>query len=313
MKASCIVIALALVGAAEARAEESAQEEIVVEIEKHDRVAAARDRVAEAAKELAAAVRANPRRAWRGGDRAFLGVLIAEQGEEGIHVADVSPDSGAEDAGIEADDVIVAINGESLVGDDEPVDILYEILAQVDPGEAVDLVILRDDETMPVEVVTTEPAVGVFARRFNDFDYEFDWRERRPHRFQWRGHPGVQWHGNRRAEGRDGLRLVDIGEDLGDYFGVDAGVLVLDTPARSAFKPGDILKRIDGAAVSSAADGYRLLRRLAEDAQAEVRRKNRKVMVGVSASAPHGDERKCRHCHHGEREEEEEVEDVEER
>ena len=301
MKAGCIVVALALVGAAEARAEESAeesaevsaQEDIVVEIEKHDRIAAARDRVAEAAKELAAAVRANPRRVWRGGDRAFLGVLIGEQGEEGIQVASVSPDGGAADAGIEADDVIVAINGKSLVGDDEPVDILHEILAQVDPGDAVDLVILRDDETMPIEVVTTEADIGVFARRFDDLDFDFDWRERRPYRFQWRAH-------HPRAEGRDGLRLVDIGEDLGDYFGVDAGVLVLDTPARSEFKPGDILKRIDGAAVSSAADGYRLLRRLAEDAQAEVRRKNRKVMVGVAASGPHGDDGKCRHCRHGE-------------
>ena len=48
-------------------------------------------------------------------------------------------------------------------------------------------------------------------------------------------------------------------------------MLVLDTPAKSELKPGDILKRIDGAAVSSARDAYRLLRRLEEDAQAEVR------------------------------------------
>ena len=197
----------------------------------------------------------------------------------------MSPGGGAEDAGLEPDDVLVAINGESLVGDDEPIDILHEVLEGVDAGDAVEVVVLRDDETMPVEVVTTK---HVFAHRLHhdfdwrdyvddDFDFDFDWHMRTPPRMGFsmrRAGRGFRDH--------DGLRLADIGEDLGDYFGVDAGVLVLDTPAGSEFKPGDILKRIDGAAVSSSADAYRLLRRLEEDAEAEVRRKNREVMVGVS-------------------------------
>lgn len=307
MKAVCTLFALAVLGTAYAEDAATAAEADVeesVEIEAQDRAAAredqraerrermaaaregmaeARERMAEAAREMAEAVREAELRdhfdlveRYRHGDRAFLGVLISEQGEHGITVAGLSPDGGAEKAGVVEDDVIVAINGESLVGDDEPVDVLHEILEDVAPGDAVELVVLRDDETIPLEVVTTAPvsdfrmAARHLGRVGRDLgrDFDFEWRERRPARL------------DRRERG--GLRLADIGEDLGDYFGVDAGVLVLDTPAKSAFMPGDILKRIDGAAVSSAADGHRLLRRLTEDAQAEVRRKNRKVMVDVS-------------------------------
>ena len=303
MKAAvCTLFALAVLGTAyaeDAGAPADAGIEESVEIEAQDRAAAREDRRAERQERLAAAKESmeeaiaqtveaaqemaeiQGRRIRQGGhcvacnaDRAFLGVLISEQGEHGITVAGLSPEGGAEKAGVVEDDVIVAINGESLVGDDDPVDVLHEILEDVAPGDAVELVVLRDDETIPLEVVTTAPVSDfrMAARRLGrigrDFDFDFDWRERRPGRLD-------------RRE-RDGLRLADIGEDLGDYFGVDAGVLVLDTPAKSAFMPGDILKRIDGAAVSSAADGHRLLRRLTEDAQAEVRRKNRKVMVDVS-------------------------------
>ena len=304
MKAVCTLFALAVLGTAHAEDAATAAEagtEESVEIEAQDRAAVREDRRAERQERLAAAKESmeeaiaqtieaaqemaeiQGRRIRHGGhcvacnaDRAFLGVLISEQGEHGITVAGLSPEGGAEKAGVVEDDVIVAINGESLVGAEAPVDVLHEILEDLAPGDAVELVVLRDDETIPLEVVTTAPVSDfrLAARRLErvgrDFgrDFDFEWRERRPGRLD-------------RRE-RDGLRLADIGEDLGDYFGVDAGVLVLDTPAKSAFMPGDILKRIDGAAVSSAADGHRLLRRLTEDAQAEVRRKNRKVMVDVS-------------------------------
>ena len=304
MKAVCTLFALAVLGTAyaeDAGAPADAGIEESVEIEAQDRAAVREDRRAERQERLAAAKESmeeaiaqtieaaqemaeiQGRRIRHGGhcvachaNRAFLGVLISEQGEHGITVAGLSPEGGAEKAGVVEDDVIVAINGESLVGDEAPVDVLHEILEDLSPGDAVELVVLRDDETIPLEVVTTAPVSDfrMAARRLGrigrDFgrDFDFEWRERRPGRLD-------------RRE-RDGLRLADIGEDLGDYFGVDAGVLVLDTPAKSAFMPGDILKRIDGAAVSSAADGHRLLRRLTEDAQAEVRRKNRKVMVDVS-------------------------------
>ena len=84
-----------------------------------------------------------------------------------------------------------------------------------------------------------------------------------------------------------GLQFVDIGEDLGDYFGVDSGVLVLNAPGDSGLKPGDIVRRIDGADVASANEARRLLAATSgDDAEVEVRRKNRKVEVTAAKVSP---------------------------
>ena len=86
---------------------------------------------------------------------------------------------------------------------------------------------------------------------------------------------------------RGGLHLVDIGEDLGDYFGVDGGVLVLNVPGKSELKPGDIVRRIDGDDVGSSDEAYRLLAGSSdEDAELEVQRKNRKMALTVAKASP---------------------------
>lgn len=58
-------------------------------------------------------------------------------------------------------------------------------------------------------------------------------------------------------------------------------MLVLDTPARSQLKPGDILRRVDGADVASAMDARRLLAAIDGEAEAEVLRRKRKVKITV--------------------------------
>ena len=238
------------------------------------RMAEARAQIADAAKELAAAAKLQR---WLPG-RAFLGVLIANQGEDGIHVAGISPDGGAAEAGIRADDIIVAINDESLLGDDRPVEVLHGVLDDIEPGDSVRLLLLREGEELDLEVTTTPYLADSGLHHFRWWG---DLDDVEVPSFSMDSFAPSRWR-------RDGLRLADIGEDLGEYFGVDAGVLVLDTPAKSELKPGDILKRIDGAAVSSAEDAYRLLRRLQQDAPAEVRRKNRAVTVNVAAGRIEG-------------------------
>ena len=243
--------------------------DVVVIEDVEDRVAHAQRRLAEASKDLAAAwkIRLHDRDA----DRAFLGVLIERQDESGIHVAGLSPDGGAEKAGLLPEDVIVAINGEPLRGERRPLRRLRRVLGEVEPGTSVALLVVRDGEEMDFDVATT-PAVSA---KWLDRLLAHEWLDRDGGEWLGRG----RWFGERR---RPGLELVDIGEDLGAYFGVDAGVLVLDTPAASELKPGDIVRRIAGAAVSSAEDAYELLRMLEAQAEAEVRRKNRKVTVTLA-------------------------------
>lgn len=247
--------------------------------EAREQIADARARLAAAAQELAAAAKTLPG-AWPA--RAFLGILVANQDEDGLHVAGTTPDSGAAAAGLKAKDIVVAINDESLLGSDRPLKVLHGVLESIDPGADVQLAVLRDGERHTFEVTTTplsaERRLHDRLRWFrdgDDVDVDID--------LPVFDAEAIILPGHSRDHRRDGLRLADIGEDLGEYFGVDAGVLVLDTPAKSELRPGDIIKRIDGAAVSSANDAYRLLRRLEQDAPAEVRRKNRKVTVEVAA------------------------------
>lgn len=225
------------------------------------------------------------------GRRAVIGVLVGGQSEDGLEVAGVTPDGGAEDAGVRADDVIVEINGKRLTGRRWPLVTLQRELEKVSPGDPVTVVISRDGDSESFEVVTTSydaqtgriafaDALGtVFGGQvgpvFVDDHIGVGGPNLRPGRFLF--------------DTPDGLRLVDIGADLGGYFGVDGGVLVLNTPAGSELKPGDILRRINGADIATAAEAYQLLWRrpaatdAAEDAEVEVRRKNRTLKVAMPA------------------------------
>ena len=233
----------------------------------------ARARLAEAARQMAEATR---EQFTARSNRAMLGVLIADQDEQGVVVGGVTPDGGAEAAGVLADDVITGINGEPLTGLDRPGERLREILDDVASGDPVNLVILRDGELSDVEVVTTDAFRANLVPHF-----DFDWLPRVDI-------PGRVVALRDRFERRDvGLKLADIGEDLGDYFGVDAGVLVLDTPTNSDLRPGDILKRIDDADVGSSEEAYRLLSGEGE-AAVEVRRKNRSMDLAVAKHSRRG-------------------------
>ena len=242
------------------------------------KIRAAARKMAEAARDSIHSIRLQP------DDRAFLGILLGPQTKDGIHVVGVTPGGGAESAGIVDDDILVAVGGESLTGHDEPLEVLHRVLEGVAPGGNVEVLVARDGETHTFDVVTATSAA----------DLAFDWphaivrpmeraiRSARPLALDF-----LSTHG--------GLHLVDIGEDLGGYFGVDGGVLVVNVPGKSELKPGDIVRRIDGADVASAVEAHRLLGGTT-DAEVEVRRRNRSVSVTVPGQggalrtlvAPHG-------------------------
>lgn len=91
-----------------------------------------------------------------GEDRAVIGVILGESTESGVQVLGLSPDGPAERAGIEQGDLIIALMGESLTGDE--VDgrvILGEAMEEVEPGDELVILVQRDGETVET-VVTAE-------------------------------------------------------------------------------------------------------------------------------------------------------------
>ena len=269
MRKMVLVAAIALAVTATAHDEEEFAE-------MRAKMTQARAKMADAAKQMAEVTR---RQFTIKPDRAFLGVLIADQDEQGVVVGGVTPDSGAEVAGVLADDLIVRIDSQVLTGLDRPGEKLREVLDEVSPGDTVKLVILRDGESSDVGVTTTAYGDDRLHIGLGDFDWvsKNGWSE---------PFTALRSRFGRREEE---LRLVDIGEDLGDYFGVDAGVLILDTPAKSDLRPGDIIKRVNGADVGSSDEAYRLLRSDADaPVSVQVRRKNRSIDIAVAPLARRG-------------------------
>ena len=133
-----VIVAIAAIAHGDDREEaESARTRMDEAREKMAEARADLDEAArEAAREVAAAMAANM--GQHGPDRAFLGIAAAGQDERGIRVGGVSPGGGAAKAGMKAEDVIVAIDEESLLGDDRPLEVLRRALEDELPDHSMD-------------------------------------------------------------------------------------------------------------------------------------------------------------------------------
>ena len=222
-------------------------------------------------------------------DRAFLGVLIGHTDEKGIQLVGVTPGSGAAEAGIEAGDVLVAIEGVSLESLDAPMSALGEALDGVSPGETVSVTVDRDGTRKDFDVETSGRRARMYSwHGDHDFDFDFDFSEMLDEpKFvedfdvlidgSHLG-PKIMAFGNVMV---GGLSLTQVGPELGAYFGVNEGVLVNRVPAESALKPGDILLEVGGEPVTDVSSAYRLLGRLQDPAEVTVRRHQVEQVVEV--------------------------------
>jgi S1-C subfamily serine protease len=83
-------------------------------------------------------------------ESAFLGVSlsgdVATEGQAGAVIAEVIEGSGAETAGIQTGDVIIALDGVPVLGGD---DLQAQVRAH-QPGETVEVLIIRDEEEITI-------------------------------------------------------------------------------------------------------------------------------------------------------------------
>ena len=185
---------------------------------------------------------------YRAVRRAFLGVQIGAVGPEdaevyglpevsGALVQDITEGTAAEDAGLQPQDVIVAI-------DDDPVDYsnqLQQLVARKRPGDQVRIAYYRDGERQETEVRLGESPLNETAAAPE------------PER-------------TTRAEERLGIEVVDNSPELARryQFRIDDGVLISGVtrmgPAdRRGVQAGDLLVRINRRQVESADEVTELL------------------------------------------------------
>lgn len=91
------------------------------------------------------------------GDRTVLGVVLGRETEKGVEIIGVSPGGPAEQAGLQAGDVLVSIRGESLGvaeggSSSDGRETLYRVMAETEPGEELALIVDRDGESWTFNV-----------------------------------------------------------------------------------------------------------------------------------------------------------------
>jgi len=176
----------------------------------------------------------------------IIGVeLEPAEAQHGARVRTVSPGGPAEEAGIRAGDVIVAVNGVELQGPD-PARQVVNILREIKPDSQVKVRILRAGRTQEL-TVTARSGLDLLAKvrglpELQDFEF-WDMNGALP-----------------RGALRD-LELVTLTPRLGSYFGSDKGVLVVHAAADDALKlqDGDVILAIDGRQPTSGSHATRIL------------------------------------------------------
>jgi len=216
-------------------------------------------------------------------NRAYLGVAIegeGTKGETGVKVLAVTPGGPADKAGMQSGDVITAINGQTLTGDEtaSAAKKLLAEMAKVKVGDEVKVDFLRGDASQTAKVVTdrlTKHAVMSLP-----IPGMSGWE--RPHHGE-AGHGDddhfFAHHGPRALQG---LELAPLNAKLGEYFGTDHGVLVLDAPADIALEAGDVILRIGERSPKNAEHAYRILASYEKGEKAEVTVVRKKKETTVS-------------------------------
>ena len=163
-----------------------------------------------------------------------------------------------------------------------------KFMKSVAPGESVALQYERDGETHDAVVITqskSDQIAYILDDEMSNFskDFNVDFSV---------GNIGLM---RQRVLTGKGPLLTDMNEDLGEYFGVDGGVLVLEAPEDSELKSGDVILELDGEAPESARNARRTIARAESDIAAQIMRNKRQRSVQIAprsfmvGALPHGE------------------------
>jgi len=220
-----------------------------------------------------------PQIALFGDDRPRIGVLVQTDRDEetdpvGARLTAVTPGSPAEEAGLEAGDIITEANGTSLASSgrryENPGERFIDIVREVEEGGELRVSYQRGGET---HTATLSPRVmesDGFAYAFGDSMVDV-WEPRIRFSPEMMVEPRVQRLLVEPSEMIATLEmphrwfnveLVTLDEDLGAYFGTTEGLLVVRAPgdAELNLRSGDVILQINGRVPTSPSHALRILR-----------------------------------------------------
>lgn len=236
-------------------------------------------------------------------DRGRMGITVSMEFEPsdsiGALVDAVTPAGPAYVAGIRANDVITAVNGRALVqnaremGKVTPGLALVEMAAQMEAGDTARLDYRRGNQRRRATVVlekapemfdgTTMQRSPMPGSEWPNFYFR---HEPVPLGMEEAG-PGIVMYRTRVMN----LELAPMNPELGQYFGITEGVLVINVPQGSqlGLRPGDVVLSVDGRKMSNPNQMFRALLsyEAGEPIKFDVTRlKRREVVTGKIAPNP---------------------------
>ena len=200
--------------------------------------------------------------------RAGIGVVLGPDEAAGVAVVAITPDSPAAKAGLRAGDRLLVLNGQTLDGESATrrLEQVHEAVSQLEDGQEIGVDYQRDGKRRHVELQATS-LPGLVWLRGPTPDMEravaraaelrelpqFDARVLDITPFAaCETEECTELHLLSNLRWRD-LRLTELDNGLGRYFGTDSGALVLRASGDelAALEVGDVIKRIDGRNVDS--------------------------------------------------------------
>lgn len=177
--------------------------------------------------------------------RVIIGVqLDPASGKEGARVLEVSPGGPAAEAGIRAGDVIVAVNGKDVTGEDAPRRVV-KIIHEAKLDSKLVMRVLRAGTARVFSVTPREgPDIVAFGGVLPDLPALPRLR------------PSFMVDGP-----LSNMELATLTPRLGKYFGTEKGVLVVRAPPDGLLKleDGDVILDIDGREPTSGSHATRIL------------------------------------------------------
>ena len=235
--------------------------------------------------------------------RARLGLKVNLRAREtdsiGAYVDAVTPNGPAANAGIRSGDVIVRVDGKSVLTGESPSRDdreslpglrLIELAATLEPQDTIPVEFRRGRERKSVTVVTGDEPTVVFRGRPGaaafDFRYPAEGRAVAPGE-------RILVEGPFMYGPLANLELAPLNPDLGQYFGTTAGVLVISVPGdfELGLKGGDVVLAVDGRKPESPSHLLRILRsyRDGETFKLDVLRNRKRLSVDGKLGTPPGD------------------------
>ena len=233
-----------------------------------------------------------------GGSHATLGINIGaidrrSSDVQGVRILSVSPGGPADSAGLKAGDVIVSFAGESLAGDRgrPPPQRLISAVRQAKPDQPVALEYRRDGKISTVQIVPKSLKESMAELRLADLGEMGD----PGHMGDMPGLPALPrirpFPMGMRDEGGFGTaEFVELSPHLGQYFGIDKGLLVVRAPhdERLKLQDGDVIIDIDGRVPGGVAHAFQILRsyRMGETLKLHIMRQQKRIELPIEIPDP---------------------------